>query len=224
MIYIMSDIHGCYNEFITMLEKINFSNDDTLYIIGDIIDRGYDIVKLIRYVRSHSNIIMLKGNHEDMAVEASVGYWGNSQAGLWFANGGLYTKKEFDLLNDKEREDIIEYFRNLPLYKIVEMNGVKYFLVHSGYTGEEDDYKLWYRMTGEEKALNNYTVIFGHTNSYHYQYIFPMEAWVRNDKKYICIDCGLSRRDPNKSQLCCLRLDDMRFFYVPFVGNGKEDW
>lgn len=36
LIYVMSDIHGCYHEYIKMLELINFNSNDTLYIIGDV--------------------------------------------------------------------------------------------------------------------------------------------------------------------------------------------
>lgn len=40
MTYVMSDLHGMYDRFIAMLEKIDFSDSDELFIIGDIIDRG----------------------------------------------------------------------------------------------------------------------------------------------------------------------------------------
>ena len=40
MIYIMSDIHGLYDRYKAMLEKINFNDEDKLYILGDVIDRG----------------------------------------------------------------------------------------------------------------------------------------------------------------------------------------
>ena len=40
MTYAISDIHGCYEEYIKLLEKIGFSEYDTLYILGDICDRG----------------------------------------------------------------------------------------------------------------------------------------------------------------------------------------
>ena len=40
MIYAMSDLHGCYNLYVKMLEKINFSDEDTLYLLGDYVDRG----------------------------------------------------------------------------------------------------------------------------------------------------------------------------------------
>ena len=47
MIYVMSDLHGCYDKYIAMLEKINLKYDDTLYILGDVIDRGPDRVKIL---------------------------------------------------------------------------------------------------------------------------------------------------------------------------------
>lgn len=40
MVYAMSDLHGCYRKYMDMLEKINFGDNDTLYILGDIVDRG----------------------------------------------------------------------------------------------------------------------------------------------------------------------------------------
>ena len=44
----MSDLHGCYYKYIKMLEKINFSNNDTLYILGDIFDRGPDGIEPLK--------------------------------------------------------------------------------------------------------------------------------------------------------------------------------
>jgi Calcineurin-like phosphoesterase. len=38
--YVISDIHGCYNEFLSMLEKIRFSGSDNLILSGDYIDKG----------------------------------------------------------------------------------------------------------------------------------------------------------------------------------------
>ena len=40
MIYFMSDIHGCYKEYMELLEKIHFSDEDELYVVGDVVDRG----------------------------------------------------------------------------------------------------------------------------------------------------------------------------------------
>ncbi len=38
--YVISDIHGHYEYYVKMMEKIKFSNADMLYILGDVIDRG----------------------------------------------------------------------------------------------------------------------------------------------------------------------------------------
>lgn len=38
--YVMSDIHGCYDRFLHMLDKIGFSATDRLILAGDCIDRG----------------------------------------------------------------------------------------------------------------------------------------------------------------------------------------
>ena len=42
MIYAVSDIHGNFDKYTKMLEKINFSPNDTLYILGDVIDHGME--------------------------------------------------------------------------------------------------------------------------------------------------------------------------------------
>ncbi|MBR6518940.1 MAG: metallophosphoesterase, partial [Oscillospiraceae bacterium] len=40
MIYVMSDLHGCYDKYIFMIKKIELKAEDALYILGDILDRG----------------------------------------------------------------------------------------------------------------------------------------------------------------------------------------
>lgn len=67
MTYVMSDLHGMYDRFIAMLEKIDFSDSDELFIIGDIIDRGERPVDILEYVMDKPNITVLLGNHEVMA-------------------------------------------------------------------------------------------------------------------------------------------------------------
>ena len=47
MIYVMSDIHGCYDKYKKMLEKIALSEEDTLYLLGDVVDRGEHGMKIL---------------------------------------------------------------------------------------------------------------------------------------------------------------------------------
>ena len=65
MIYVMADIHGEYDLFRQMLRAIHFSEKDTLYICGDIIDKGDASVRLLSYIAQTPNIHCIIGNHED---------------------------------------------------------------------------------------------------------------------------------------------------------------
>ena len=47
MVYVMSDLHGCYEKYVKMLEKISFSKEDVLYILGDVVDRGTGGMKIL---------------------------------------------------------------------------------------------------------------------------------------------------------------------------------
>ena len=70
MIYVMSDLHGEYDKFINMLNKIEFSSKDTLYILGDVLDRGEKSLEIIDYIRrpENNNIKLLMGNHEQFCI------------------------------------------------------------------------------------------------------------------------------------------------------------
>ena len=70
--YAISDIHGCGNTFIALLEKIALSHDDTLYILGDMISRGKRSKKTIKTILSLQkegySIIPIRGNHEQFII------------------------------------------------------------------------------------------------------------------------------------------------------------
>lgn len=68
MIYVMSDIHGEYDRYKAMLEKIQFSDDDTMYIIGDVIDRKPGGVDILKDIVTRTNVKFLIGNHEQMML------------------------------------------------------------------------------------------------------------------------------------------------------------
>ena len=64
MNYVMSDIHGDDAKFFEMLRTINLSQDDMLYILGDVVDHGKSSLLILDYIMQEDNIVLLKGNHE----------------------------------------------------------------------------------------------------------------------------------------------------------------
>ncbi len=64
--YAIGDIHGCYDEFMQLLKEIEFnSGKDTLYLVGDIVNRGPKSIEVLEWVLKNSNnVISILGNHE----------------------------------------------------------------------------------------------------------------------------------------------------------------
>ena len=49
MVYCMADIHGNYEAYQDILKQIHFKDSDTLYVLGDVVDRGPDSIKPVSY-------------------------------------------------------------------------------------------------------------------------------------------------------------------------------
>lgn len=70
MTYVISDLHGYPLEKLKkLLKKANFSSDDFLYILGDIIDRNGDGgVGILLWLLEQVNVQLILGNHEAMLL------------------------------------------------------------------------------------------------------------------------------------------------------------
>lgn len=210
----MSDLHGQYDKFISMLSRIDFKESDTLYILGDIFDRGDKVLELIDYISIKKNIVMLLGNHDNEVLNALE----NGDFYFWFSYGSNTYKK---MLN--RGEDYIfavkQWLKKLPLYAIVDD---KYILSHATpiaflakniddlMKSQEDDTLLWNRSTiGNENnnVYKDYIFINGHILTP----TFNKEPNIVRRVNTIYIDCGACFTD---GRLACLRLDDMQEFYI----------
>lgn len=65
----MSDLHGNYKAYIKMLEIIDFKKSDMLYVLGDILDRDLNPIKIILDLMKRPNVEVIAGNHCVMACE-----------------------------------------------------------------------------------------------------------------------------------------------------------
>ena len=68
MTYVMSDLHGMYDKYIGMLELIGFSDEDDMYIIGDVVERGEQPAEILLDMMKRPNVFPIIGNHEAMAL------------------------------------------------------------------------------------------------------------------------------------------------------------
>ena len=145
MIYCMSDIHGELDRFKAMLDLINFSSDDTLYIIGDVIDRHPGGVEILKIIKDTPNMFMLLGNHEQMCLDTLGPNSVYGSRRLWLENGGSNTYRELlYVCSLAERSRIIHFLSTLPDHFDVEVGDRKFHLVHAMPSDDPDD-RIWTR-------------------------------------------------------------------------------
>lgn len=69
MIYAVSDIHGRWEKYRALLERLSREDPDyTLYLLGDSIDRGKGGCRILLDAMKRPNVISLLGNHEFSAA------------------------------------------------------------------------------------------------------------------------------------------------------------
>lgn len=218
--YVISDIHGCYDKFIDMLDLIEFKESDELYVCGDIFDRGDKPLEILDYILNHKNIVLLKGNHEKMFED----YFEEGDSSLWYYNGGATTYSAIVKKNYEYEYSLYSYISKLPLIKVVD----KFILVHAGLylpkncndleldellKLQEDDINLWSRdNVYSDVQYKDYKIICGHTPVQTINNIYD-DVKIIHKKGHIYIDCGCVFEQAN-GKLACLRLDDMQEFYV----------
>ncbi len=237
MIYVMSDIHGCYALFRQMCEKIRFSEEDDLYILGDFIDRGDQPIPLLLDCMDRINVYPLMGNHEAVMLQCISGlpeyaaleqisdYYTEDGLTLfsgWMQNGGAVTLAQYLDLPEERRRDLQLYLKEFKLFEELEMpDGRQFIFTHSGIEGFDpakplEDYEpdalLNARPQQSDRFFTDRKLIFGHTPTLTYPQLHG-KAEVLFTDTYINIDCGAVFREAG-GKLACLRLDDMEVFYV----------
>lgn len=233
--YVMSDIHGRKKEFDEMLEKIHFSHNDKLYILGDYVDWGPSGIELILQLidmTQQGNTICLWGNHDIMMYDVinkldKPDLFNLEIFTLWDLNGGYETLKDFMKLNKDTQSKIIKWMTTLLFYvPNLEINGKKYYLCHSKPylkgMGLRD--VVWQRILangppqGFIRKYPDTTLISGHTIVKNYN-SFDDEGKCKifhcKNGSYINIDCGAKAMDSRTYyRLACIRLEDLAEFYV----------
>lgn len=221
MIYCMSDIHGEYDRFQSMLKLIQFSSEDTIYIIGDVIDRHPNGVDILQDIIATPNIKMILGNHEDMCLKTLGRFHQIGARDLWKSNGGSSTYRDLVYHHTEiGKKQILDFLELLPTHLQIEIGERKFELVH-GWPANNDDDRIWARPGDLPMCLPDGVIpIIGHTPTSYLEYDdgeSPLQIkkikYEQYDREFIAIDCGCGNKT-SRRRLACLRLDDMHEFYV----------
>lgn len=232
MIYAVADIHGCYREFLELLEKINFSDDDEMYILGDMMDKGPDPIKLVQDLMMRPNVYPILGNHDYAALTVLRKFnteitEENAESHLssedmmnyvyWLQDGGSTTSDQFTKLSLEDREEVLEYLEECSIYEEVTVGGRDYVLVHAdlyGFHTEKglDEYSLpdliLHIADYEKTYYDDKFLITGHTPTFKIRE--DGEPLVYEKNNHIAIDCGCIYG----CKLAAYCLDEHKAYYV----------
>lgn len=206
--FVISDIHGMYDEFIELLNHWN-SETSSLVLVGDLIDRGPDSLKVVRKAmelqQQHENVIVLQGNHDQMLSDSMENP--KEHLSLYLNhNGGAPTLRSFvdnefkvegapvsDILYfiQTYRKKEIEFLKQGHLY--YEFG--KVLFTHAGFCSwmerwqdTTDNQFVWIRDHYKHKNNSGFVNVFGHTPTQLINKDQSNDVWVSADKMYIAID------------------------------------
>lgn len=118
-IIVFGDIHGCYDEWQALMEKLSVTSDDQLVSVGDMICRGPASVKCLDWAMSHPRFSWVLGNHELRFLKA-------------WKEGEKPGAKSYDLDVVKDMGDrfgaYMQFLAQTPFY----LDGSEFLVLHAG--------------------------------------------------------------------------------------------
>ncbi|SDO21028.1 symmetrical bis(5'-nucleosyl)-tetraphosphatase [Vreelandella arcis] len=104
--YAIGDLHGCYNEWMALLDVLSFNPaQDTLWLVGDVVNRGPDSLACLREAEGLGSAVRcVLGNHDFHLLVAARG------GGNLKSNPGLQA-----VLEAPDRERLLDWLQQQPL-------------------------------------------------------------------------------------------------------------
>jgi serine/threonine protein phosphatase 1 len=212
---VIPDIHGCLRTLVALLDKISLSQGDTLYLLGDYIDRGPDSAGVIDLIidmhKKGYDIRPLRGNHEQDLLDTFIEY--DTPTFQFYVN--RFKSSNLLATDGRIQEKYVNFINKLPYYFELP----DFYLVHGGIDFRNADpfgdkrQLLYQRKTyyDVEKAQGR-RIVFGHqaTN------IEDIIAHIASKSPIVALDNGCVYNRKHKvydhtkmGNLLCLSLDDM---------------
>lgn len=213
MHWAVSDIHGCYEEYRGLLEKIRFSPQDTLYFLGDAVDRGPEPLKVVLDLAGRENVLPLLGNHDWLAWRVLAGFGETIAKGqlpkgtgqevalyyFWRKRGGQTTLDDYRRASPSQRQEMLDYFARCRLWYQKRIGGRLYWMVHAG-LGDYAPHRPPQSYTPRQLLIQrddyitpfsgDFFLLSGHTPTAVIDPDYAGRIWQGNGR--IAIDCGIS--------------------------------
>jgi serine/threonine protein phosphatase 1 len=216
----IGDIHGCSQALDHLLKAVAPTADDLIITLGDYVDRGPDsfgvIERLLRFRRDH-RLIALKGNHEQMMLDARQG---SGPLGDWLSSGGRQTLASYSVLGDEGNfVDVPDEHWSFLENGLVPWHEIDtHFFVHGSVypdmpLSEQPDFMLfWEFFENPAPHESGKIMICGHTSQ--------KSGVPRNLGHAICIDTWAY----GNGWLTCLEVLSGRVWQTRQTGEQRSAW
>ena len=214
---VVGDVHGEYRALLNLVAKTPLNS--TLIFVGDLVDRGAESAKVVKFVREHK-LACVKGNHEEMMIEFGSKFIADiynnrpiEQDNIWLNHGGRETLLSYGLVSIVNNqmvphpfirdfifqfEDDIEWLKKLPLYIELEekhSSGRTVVISHSAIA------PVW-KLRDEKISFNDFknTILWGRMKPVDSEPIFnifghtPQQFSPDTHQHYINIDTGAYKK------------------------------
>lgn len=229
MTYAVANLYGRLDRFNELLKKISFSDNDVMYILGNIVDHGEQSLDLVNDISVRYNVYSVLGEHDykaymllsefdKMLTEGGAPSPEFSREMIaWSQMGGMQTLEAFKSADKDTREGFLEYLSELPVFEEAEVSGEEYVLVSSGiknFDADKDilDYDLEDVVGADFDMDKQYfdgkkTVVgyldYGHTPA-------GASGKICKNGNNIALACDVSE----SGDIACLCLENGREYYV----------
>ena len=231
MTYVIGDIHGKKEKYLEMLEKLNPSETDAVFVLGDVIGIGDDGIEILRDMMYRANIFPVLGEQEYMAKELfpliseaksiaeAKALLSDEKAELfekWLTMKSEKTISDFLSLDEENKESIIDYLSEFAPYEEIEAGGKSFILAHAGIDGfeegkpldEYDEKAFVFAETDYQKSYfpDSYLVT-GHTPTAMIDRQYTGKVYAK--KRHLAIDCGAAYG----GRLAAVCLEKLKVYY-----------
>jgi serine/threonine protein phosphatase 1 len=174
--FAIGDVHGCFDKLQALLaacDSVRAGRAARYVLVGDYIDRGPDsrdvVDFLMRSQRRERGLVCLRGNHEQMLIDAAAGR-GGPEVMDWLSNGGQRTLDSYGVADPAALpQSHLEWIGSLPL----SFSDAHRLYVHAGIrpgialADQSADDLLWIREPFlSSGARHTSFVVHGHTPTF----------------------------------------------------------
>lgn len=162
----IGDIHGCDIALETLLAGLSISRDDTVVVLGDVVDRGpgtKQAVERLLQLAQDCRLIFVMGNHEEMMLSAL-----DTGEGVeaWLRYGGTATLYSYDGDPRKIPRSHLEFLRSGVNYWETDRDLFIHANLEPGVALEKQqpEWLRWTHLTGHESPHpSGKRIVCGHT-------------------------------------------------------------